>query len=78
MNQTVVPAVASWQLKIDGFIRPVALITWDDPTHLRLASGPGAAPLVDVTLELLNADAGLLSTLSKQVQPFGPEIVPAG
>ncbi len=78
MNTTVVPDNASWELKIDSGVRDVALATWDDATHLRIASGPGAQPLIDVTLELLLADPNLISTLSKQVQPFGPETIPDG
>ncbi len=71
MNQTVVPANASWRIKIDGLERDVVDISWVNATQLQLISDVGAAPAVSVTIELLNADPNLISTLSKQVQPFG-------
>ncbi len=75
MNQIVKPTILSFEIKIDGGIRAGALTSWTDATHLRLTTAPGAAPLVDVTLELLVADPNFKSTMSKVVQPFGPELL---
>lgn len=78
MNTDVKPAYTSWLVEIDAVARDLGWTSWDDAKHLRLETVAGAQPAVDVTLELLVEDPNLKSWLSKRVQPFGPELIPAG
>ncbi len=78
MDQTVTPPNASWALEIDSIPRAVTAQSWDDATHIRLQSDSGAAPTVDVTIELLVEDDMLHALAGRNVLPFGPETVPAG
>lgn len=75
MDTTVVPDAASFVLKIDGVPRAIDSFTWPTADTLKLLSGPGAQPLVDVTVELTDADPNLRAPFHKVVQPFGPEVI---
>lgn len=72
MNTAVEPPFGNWAPLVDGVPRAVANMIWQSPTVLDLQLEAGAPVAVGVTIEYLAADPGLRSTLSKQVQPFGP------
>jgi len=77
MDDSVVPAVGSWVLKLDGVIRPVQGIFWDDHHTLRLVSDPGISAVDPVTIELTVEDDNLHALAGKNVLPFGPETMVA-
>lgn len=76
MDQTFLPANASWELKIDSTVRAIDVPAWQSDTVITLTSAVGSAPLVDVTLELLVQDPALHSDHLIPVLPFGPETIP--
>lgn len=78
MDTLVTPANTSWAMEIDSIPRPVTAQSWDDDTHIRLQSDSGAAPSVDVTIELLVEDDMLHALAGRNVLPFGPELVTPG
>ena len=78
MDTSIVPAASSFEIKIDSIVRGTDTRTWDDATHLRVATAPGPQPIVDLTIELLVEDPLLHALAGKPVLPFGPETIPAG
>jgi len=75
MFQGSTPAVGSWQVKHDGVVNAVVANNWVGPRSLLLVGTPGAQPGVNVTLELLVADANLKDTGNVVIEPFGPVVV---
>ncbi len=76
MDQTVVPAVGSFDLQLNGLNRPVQGIFWDSSTVLRLVSDSGIPTVDPVTIELLVEDNMLHQLAGPNVLPFGPETIP--
>ncbi len=73
MNQSSLPADASWELKIDG--TPIALQdpSWTSSTVLRYDTATTSDPSAALTIELLVQDDGLHSLSGmRNVLPFGP------
>ena len=78
MDQTFIPANASWQVLVDSTPTAVTSQAWAGPEQLDLTLINGPAPSVDVTLELLVQDPALHSDHLIPVLPFGPTVVSAG
>lgn len=73
MNQTSLPALASWELRVDGI--PIAINDqdWISSTVLGLTSASTPDPSTTLTIELLVEDDGLHSLSGmRNVLPFGP------
>lgn len=77
MDQTVAPAISSWQVKVDGGVKAVGSNNWVDSKTLVLDVFGPLPPSVDVTVELLVEDSDLHALAGANVLPFGPETIPA-
>ena len=75
MATDTVPALASWQIKIDAVTRDVTSRSWLDTTTLRLVTDLGDMAADTITAELLVTDPLLTSSMHKVVLPFGPETI---
>lgn len=74
MNTTVLPDVASFELKVDGIPTGLADPAWTSNILLKFGTAITSDPSSTLTLELLVEDPDLHSISGmRPVLPFGPE-----
>jgi len=76
MDINFTPDPSSWEIILDS--APIAIDSqvWFSATRLDITLVAGPAPIVDLTIELLEQDPALHSDHLIPVLPFGPDVVP--